>query len=178
MLTLLILTTLATTVPPGKWAVKESVSPMDDSRTVVLSLPAEADIEGWLAGKTRPVMVVRCLEGKMSALIATGIAAQVETPTYQATVTFRYDKEEAVTVAASKSSDGKAIFLPNPEHHIGLHARARARDLQVHAVQLGAADHGFRRARVARRCRSTPRGVRLGGVAVSSAACTPSPRTG
>jgi hypothetical protein len=119
LLTSALIISSAAAQAAGGWNLKTSVSPIDDSRTVTLSLPAEGAIKGWLAA-ARPVLILRCLEGKMAAVIATGVPAQVETPTYQVTVTYRYGQDEAVTVAASKGSDGKAIFLPNPEHHVGL----------------------------------------------------------
>lgn len=48
--------------PVDKWQGGEGKrSAMDDSPTVVFSLKAENEIQGWLAKRT-PTLIVRCLE--------------------------------------------------------------------------------------------------------------------
>jgi len=104
--------------PAGGWQVQTRQSAMDDSKTVVLMLKADQEIVGWLK-KHRPALFLRCKEGNAEAFIATGTPPSVEIGNHDgATVRFRYDKEEAVIVSASKDTAGKSLFLPNPAFHI------------------------------------------------------------
>lgn len=77
-----------------------------------MSLPAESPIEGWPAKKFLPVLQVRCKEKKTEAYIVTGMSPMVEYGVDTATVTLRLDKQPAFKLAASKSTDGEALFLP------------------------------------------------------------------
>lgn len=91
---------------------------MDDSETIVLTLRADAEIKGWLA-KHHPMLILGCKTGETPVPIAwvdTGTPAKVESGN-SATVRFRYDQEEAVTVSASRGSR-KGIVLPNPLFHM------------------------------------------------------------
>jgi hypothetical protein len=52
----------------GDWEVQEEVSPLDDSRNVVMALSAENEV-----GLTRPYLMVRCKEGYTDVFIVYGI---------------------------------------------------------------------------------------------------------
>ena len=98
----------------SKWHVKSETSPLDDSKNVFLSLPAESSIEGWPAKTFLPVLQIRCKEKKTEAYIVTGMSPAVEYGIDTATVTLRLDKQPAFKLAASKSTDGEALFIPSP----------------------------------------------------------------
>lgn len=98
----------------SKWKVEVNTSPIDDSKNVTLVLTAESSIEGWPAKKFVPALLVRCKEKTTDAYIVTGMAPAVEYGVHSATVTLRLDKNPAFKVAASKSTDGEALFFPSP----------------------------------------------------------------
>lgn len=69
--------------PADKWHVTEEQSPMDDSKTVLLTLDSDDQIQGPL-GSVRPSLIVRCKEKKTDVYAVTGMAADVETRSYSA----------------------------------------------------------------------------------------------
>jgi type VI secretion system protein VasI len=99
-----------------KWQVTEEQSPMDDSRTVVLTLEADDEARGPL-GAVRPSLIVRCKENKTQVYVATGMAASVESygeysivPDDSHTVRLRFDDAVASTEYWYESTDHKALF--------------------------------------------------------------------
>jgi type VI secretion system protein VasI len=97
-----------------KWVVKEDRSPMDDSKTVVLSLDSDDVIQGPL-GSSKPTLIVRCKEGKTQVYVSTGMAASVEQdldggPVDYHTVRIRLDQADAFAEDWSESTDNKALF--------------------------------------------------------------------
>jgi hypothetical protein len=64
-------------VPQDKWVVKEETSPMDSSKTVILTLKAENTIPS-VTGQSRPSLIIRCKEGKTETYVSTGVPASVE----------------------------------------------------------------------------------------------------
>lgn len=96
----------------GKWQVRNSVSPVDDSKTVVLMLDADTEIRGWLSAH-KPSLIIRCKQGKTSAYINTGMQPTREHGSDYITGTFRFDKNKATTLKMSKSTDSKALFFDN-----------------------------------------------------------------
>ncbi|MBK9005371.1 MAG: hypothetical protein IPM31_00085 [Anaerolineae bacterium] len=97
--------------PVGKWQITTEISPIDDSQTVTLKLPAEKEIQGWL-DKFLPVLVFRCKEHKISVYVYTGTQSEVESNIDYSTVRVRFDKDEAMTLQLSHSTDGTAVFFP------------------------------------------------------------------
>jgi type VI secretion system protein VasI len=103
-----------TPLPSGKWQVSSDTSKIDDSKTVVLSLPSESAVSGWPATTHRPTLILRCQEKRTQAYITTGMAPNVEYGhSDEGRVTLRFDKEPAINVWAGKSTDGEALFLPS-----------------------------------------------------------------
>jgi hypothetical protein len=100
--------------PPteGQWRIREDKSPMDGSKTVVISRDAENDIETWLASK-RPTLIVRCHERKTEAYVVTGTAASVEYGADTHTVRVRFDAAKPITQHWGASTDDNALFAPN-----------------------------------------------------------------
>lgn len=105
----------------GKWNVKTTVSPIDDSQTVLASLEADPESTIRLKGGQLPQLVVRCKQGEIDAYTITGARAEKEMKEGKATVTLRYDKETAFDVLMDQSTDGDALFWPD--------ARASARKM-------------------------------------------------
>jgi type VI secretion system protein VasI len=105
--------TKSTPNPNGKWQVSVGQSAADDSKTVVVSVSADSEITGWLAHE-RPDLIIRCQERKTSMYVTTGMPPAVETGNLDgATVLLRFDKEKAFAVSTGKSTDSKALFIPN-----------------------------------------------------------------
>ena len=98
----------------SKWHVESETSPIDDSKNVVASIQANSPIIGWPGKRFTPALVIRCKERKTEAYLVTGMSPTVEYGTDTATVTFRLDKQPAFKVHANKSTDGEALFLPQP----------------------------------------------------------------
>lgn len=104
-----------TTASPvgSKWIVSTQISKIDDSKTVILRLPAESSISGW-PGKTHtPSLIIRCKEHQTEAYFNTGMAPMVEYGIDGATITLRIDKASAFKLRAEKSTDGEALFIPS-----------------------------------------------------------------
>ena len=96
----------------SKWRVQTETSRIDDSKNVFLVLEAESQIQGWPSKRHTPTLHIRCKERRTEMFIVTGMPPNVEYGTDSATVTFRLDKQPAFKVAAGKSTDGEALFLP------------------------------------------------------------------
>jgi len=94
--------------PTDKWHVTEEKSPMDDSKTIVLTLDSDDMIQGPL-GAVRPSMIVRCKEKKTDVYIATHMAANVEADD-EHTVGIRLDDGPAEHEDWSESTDHEALF--------------------------------------------------------------------
>jgi type VI secretion system protein VasI len=100
--------------PTDKWRVTESNSPMDDSKTVVLTLVSENEIQGPI-GAVKPSLIVRCQQKKTDLYVVTGMAASVEVgfdggPRAAHKVGIRLDEEEATYRDWYESGDNKALF--------------------------------------------------------------------
>ena len=87
----------------GKWEVHEDVSPLDDSKTVIMALSSEDRI-----GQTRPQLVVRCMEGETHVFI--DYDTILGRPGYDVTVWTRFDQRPAESSRWAVSSSGTAIF--------------------------------------------------------------------
>ena len=101
-------------ISKGKWDLSYSVSPMDDSRTVVLKLDAENVIQGWPDNTELPYMIIRCKENKTELYIRTGMSAMPEYGLYnENTVRIRVDDNKPYKERWSESTDNEALFAPN-----------------------------------------------------------------
>lgn len=98
--------------------MRREVSPVDGSTNEYVSVVADSDITGWLE-IYRPWLFFRCMEGKTSAFIVTGMQAHADRIGYGVTsytnVTLRIDKLPAFEEEMSESTDGKALFFKNPK---------------------------------------------------------------
>lgn len=97
----------------GKWTVKVSVNPLDDSQTVLASLEADSESSIRLKGGLMPQLVVRCKRGDLEAYAITGTMAEKDGKDNKSTVTLRYDKQTAFDVRMDQSTEGDALFWPD-----------------------------------------------------------------
>jgi hypothetical protein len=111
----------------GGWSVSTSVSPIDDSKTVLLGLPSERQIAGGPKGTVQPQLVLRCKQNKVDAYVITGLQAKAEKPESKASATVRFDKQKAVDVQMDRSTDGDSLFWPDS---------AAVADKALHAERL------------------------------------------
>lgn len=108
----------ATPNPAGKWTVLNKTSSFDDSTGVTLALDAENDISGPI-GPVRPTLYVRCKEHAKDVFIHTDLQPDVESGNLDgATIRVRFDSDQAQTLNADKSTDGKALFFPEADPYI------------------------------------------------------------
>lgn len=106
--------TADTNTPGSKWHVTEQQSPMDDSKTAVLMLDSDDQIQGPL-GTVRPSLIVRCKEKSTDVYVTTGMAASIEHdfeggPSDYHTVRIRLDDGPAKSARWSESTDQHALF--------------------------------------------------------------------
>ncbi len=93
------------------WSVSEDKSPMDDSRTVTLSLDADSAISAWPSETHTPTLIIRCREKATDLYIVNGTAPNVEYGELDgARVRLRLDSAAAFTQTWGKSTDDKALF--------------------------------------------------------------------
>jgi|RhiMethySRZTD1v2_1073278.scaffolds.fasta_scaffold223328_2 type VI secretion system protein VasI len=98
---------------PGSWKVTTSTSPVDDTKTVLLGLGAEKEVERPTGGSFQPQLVLRCKGGKLDVYTITGIPAGEELPDHRAIATVRFGKDKPVEMRLDRSSEGDALFWPD-----------------------------------------------------------------
>jgi Type VI secretion system VasI, EvfG, VC_A0118 len=96
------------------WNIRESRSPMDDSRIVTLSLKAQNMIRGPL-GEKRPTLILRCQAKTTDIYVVTEMAANIEEnsdggPEVTRTVGIRLDDQPARHEGWLESTDHTALF--------------------------------------------------------------------
>jgi len=100
---------------PASWQVRADSSAMDDSRMVMMSLKADSAVGGWANHTELPTLIIRCKEGKTDFYIVNGTSANVEYGlSDQATIRLRLDSDDPVKLVWGESTDGEALFAPNP----------------------------------------------------------------
>ncbi len=98
-------------VPPtDEWQMGEERSPMDGSRTVWLTLPAESEVQGWLRS-ARPKLVIRCeeREKKTRVLVVTGVGYRAPGENFSR-VRIRMDGGKVSAQDWYGSEDREALF--------------------------------------------------------------------
>lgn len=105
----------AQTMHDQGWQVSIDTSPMDDSRTVILSLVANESIRAWPSETHTPTLMIRCKEHETDLYVVNGAQPNVEYgETDAATVRLRLDSAAAYSQLWNKSTDGVALFARNP----------------------------------------------------------------
>jgi type VI secretion system protein VasI len=98
----------------GKWRVNESVSPLDDSKTVTISLDANSPVPAKYKRESTPTLVIRCQQKQISAFVNFGFYLT----TQNLPVTTRLDKEKATSRTWSISTDYEAVFAPSEREFV------------------------------------------------------------
>ena len=104
---------VSTTADVGKWRVVLSVSKIDDSPTVILSLQSDDQIAGRFGGQTYLSLLIRCMEQKTDVLVHFGghFMSSIEGG---GLITYRIDRRPAQTASFSESTNHEALFAPQP----------------------------------------------------------------
>src|SRR6266496_4564118 len=101
--------------PTGRWVRRITTSKMDYSKTVTLSLDANAPISGWPGKTTTPTLIIRCQEGEVATYIVMGMSPTVERGnTEGSTVFVGFDKKPAEEHQTGHSTSGDSLFFPVP----------------------------------------------------------------
>ena len=96
-----------------KWVVSESVSKIDDYKTVTLYLTSDDKFAGRYSRESASGnLVVRCMENTTSAYFSMGDHFLADVQGY-GRVTYRIDDAQARTEGFSESTDNKALGLWN-----------------------------------------------------------------
>lgn len=102
------------TAPHDKWVVREEASPMDRSKTVILTLNAENMIPS-VTGDRKPSLIIRCKEGKTDSYVSTGVAASVEEdidggPSEDHHIRLRFDENPPITDRWVEATNHGGLF--------------------------------------------------------------------
>jgi type VI secretion system protein VasI len=90
----------------GRWSISTDVSPIDDSKTVICRLDADASVRvGY--DTIKPTMIVRYKEGELEAYIVYDTFLGTDS----IPVTLRFGKGNAENATWSISTDHKATFI-------------------------------------------------------------------
>ena len=89
----------------GKWASRIEASPIDDSKNVFLSLPANEEIKSGIH-TVKPVLLARCKENTTEVFVLWGLYLGMG----ETTILSRLDAEKATSQSWSISTDYKASF--------------------------------------------------------------------
>jgi len=92
----------------GKWALRTSVSPIDDSKIYIFSLTANEFLSVGHKSIT-PILTARYNDGNLEIFISYN---DLFIGTDSTQVTSRFDKEEALTIAWAISTDHETVFMP------------------------------------------------------------------
>ena len=96
----------------SEWLVNEEASPIDDSRSVYLSVSSTDEIRNRYGRPGHARLVVRCVENTTS-MILTFANHHMTSHRQYGTVTLRIDDETAFERRMSESTDNKALGLWN-----------------------------------------------------------------
>ena len=99
---------------PSNWGIDRSTSAMDDSVTIKIQTEAIAPVTAWLKQVT-PSLRIQCQENKTNVLfIGYTDFAPVLGEYGRASVRVRIDDGKVSDELWGESTDGEAIFAPNP----------------------------------------------------------------
>lgn len=96
----------------GAWSVKIDISPIDDSKTVVMTLMAQSPIRAWIDEVSTPALILRLREGQLESFFSLGVTPNVESGDTRS-LTLRFDSSPAKVYEGSLSTNNKAVFLRN-----------------------------------------------------------------
>ncbi|MDP2314905.1 MAG: type VI secretion system-associated protein TagO [Pseudomonadota bacterium] len=98
--------------PGHQWRVTDETNPMDDSRTVVLTVKAAETFRYHTGASKRPTLVLRCKSRKLEVYINNDASAD---DAWDGTrVKLRFDDKPLQRVSATESTSRDALFLSKP----------------------------------------------------------------
>lgn len=92
----------------GKWKLTESTSPIDDSKTIKLSLTTKDKVRAGIQSGS-PILILRCMEDKTSLYVDWGTFISTADPR----ITLRVDKDKATSEYWRVASNHEVSFSPN-----------------------------------------------------------------
>ncbi len=96
------------------WEVRERTSPMDDTKTLTLSVDANEEVDGWPSQRVRPTLLVRCKERSTDVYVSIGVSVQSAYGAIDASdVRVRLDSARVEEQRWDESTDNQALFAPN-----------------------------------------------------------------
>lgn len=105
--------------PTGGWLSKTTTSAMDDSKSITLGLEAATPVSGWPNKTAKPVIVLKCFQNVVQAVLVLGLTPMVEADDpYGVTVVLRFDKDVATPWKTDKSSAGDVVIFQEPKRLI------------------------------------------------------------
>jgi hypothetical protein len=104
----------------GRWTLSTSVSKVDASPTVTLSLRANAVISSWPSPGFVPTLTVACQgkEREIHAYVTAGTAAAVEDAGRQGTVKMWLDEDPPLAGVLARATDGRALVFANGKEFV------------------------------------------------------------
>ena len=102
----------------GEWHIESYISPVDDSKTTILSVNADKPIQGIFSYVT-PKLMITCRGGGLNIIVLTRMVVDIDSVGdyggvyYRATI--RFDKENAQTFKDMYiSTDQQSLFFNDP----------------------------------------------------------------
>lgn len=118
----------------SKWSVREDVSPIDDSKTVVLSVSSTETVQTRFRRTASPRLILRCHENTTSFYISFGGLHMADHGSY-GDVDLRVDKKPSKTYSMAESTDNKALGLWNGHRSIpAIKSMFRGKTLTIRAT--------------------------------------------
>lgn len=96
----------------GDWQVRTDNSPIDDSKTIVMSLKAQSPIRAWVNDVATPELILRYKEGSLESYFSLGVTPNTERGDSRS-LTLRFDSKPAKDFKGSISTNNKSVFLEN-----------------------------------------------------------------
>lgn len=99
---------VSTVQQASSWEVRETVSKIDDSKTIVLHATSKEVVAKQYGGHDTADLYIRCAEGATSLYFVLADNFLADTEEY-GQVTYRVDNQKARTYSFSSSTDNKAL---------------------------------------------------------------------
>ncbi|MET0774144.1 MAG: type VI secretion system-associated protein TagO [Pseudomonas mandelii] len=99
---------VSTVEQASSWEVSETVSKIDDSKTIVLHATSKEVVEKQYGGRDTADLYIRCAEGATSLYFVLAGNFLADSEEY-GQVTYRVDNQKARTYSFSSSTDNKAL---------------------------------------------------------------------
>jgi hypothetical protein len=99
------------------WSVDEKVNAMDNTKTTLLSLQSQDEVQGYI-GSNAAYLIIKCEKGKADAYVSVHTAIQHEYGSESYGVRVKFDDAAPVRQHWIGSTDGTALFSPSPRQFV------------------------------------------------------------